>query len=53
MNVNFYDSSGLIIDAGIDEIAVLPAGQIGFEHGDTFATSAATYRISSIDCFDY
>jgi hypothetical protein len=53
VKVNIYDAYGTLVDNGIDQIAFLPANQIGFAHGDTFQATAANFQITGIDCFDY
>jgi hypothetical protein len=53
VKVNLSDAGGNPVDTGIDEIASLPAGQIGLEHGDTFQPTAASVRVYEIDCFNY
>jgi hypothetical protein len=53
VSVNIYDSSGAVVDTGIDQIRALVAGQVATAHGDTFSASAASFRVSKVDCFDF
>ena len=48
-----YDDTRAVVDDGIDEIPFAAAGQIVFAQGDTFAETAATYGVTSIDCYDF
>ena len=53
VKVNIYDSTGALVDTGIDQLATPAPGQVVTAHGDTFATSAASFVVTEIDCFDY
>jgi hypothetical protein len=53
VHVGIYDSNGALIDGGIGEINLMPPNQVAFLHGDTFQAAAATWQVTSLDCFNY
>jgi hypothetical protein len=53
VKVNVYDSTGALVDTGIDQLVAPGPGQVGTAHGDTFVSSAASFVVTEIDCFDY
>lgn len=53
VNVDIFDSAGHLVDTGIDEVSFIGPGQAATAHGDTFSSAPASYRITSIDCFNF
>jgi hypothetical protein len=53
VNVTLSDSTGTVVDSGIDQIPVLPPNQVAFAHGDTFQQTATRVQITRVDCYDY
>ncbi len=52
VTVDILDQAGALVDTGIGEISALLPGQVMNAHGDTFATTAASFRVTEIDCFN-